>query len=188
VLPVVHHYEVAFGETLVRGFLFDNVLEVDLSFTPAERFEIWGPARVIFDRSGRIEAAMSEQKPWNPPPPDWTAQAGFAWHDVLHASSALRRGRLWQALWYLERVRSRALALASERRGYYAEFFDYVDDLPAEERAFEDTLVSSLDAEALRPAIEAAALGFLAELRRGDPDLAQRLEGPLLEFVRLPSD
>jgi hypothetical protein len=48
----------------------------------------------------------------------------------LHACTAVRRGRRWQGLWYLERVRNRTLKLAQERRGYYAEFFDYVDDLP----------------------------------------------------------
>ena len=34
-LPVVHHFETAFGETLVRGFLLDNVLELDLAFERA---------------------------------------------------------------------------------------------------------------------------------------------------------
>ena len=29
-LPVVHHFETAFGETLVRGFLLENLLEIDL--------------------------------------------------------------------------------------------------------------------------------------------------------------
>jgi predicted nucleotidyltransferase len=30
-LPVVHHFETAFGETLVRGFLLENLLEIDLA-------------------------------------------------------------------------------------------------------------------------------------------------------------
>src|SRR5215212_8277182 len=33
-LPVLHHFETAFGDTLVRGFLLENLLEVDLAFTP----------------------------------------------------------------------------------------------------------------------------------------------------------
>lgn len=184
-LPVVHHFSVEFGETLVRGFLLEDLLEVDVAFEPAAHFSLWGPARVVSDRSGRLEVAAANPVPWHPESPDWNAHAGIAWHDTLHACIAARRGRPWQALWYLERVRNRALALASQRRGLYSEFFDYVDDLPEEERAFQTTLVTSLEAEDLLRAIEEATIGLLAELRRGEPSLADRLEGPLLEFVRL---
>jgi predicted nucleotidyltransferase len=33
--PVVHHFETAFGETLVRGFLLENPLDLDLAFVRA---------------------------------------------------------------------------------------------------------------------------------------------------------
>jgi predicted nucleotidyltransferase len=185
-LPVVHHFETAFGETLVCGFLLENVLELDLAFDRAERFSIWGPARVAFDRSGRVAKAANTPVQGAPHPADRTGEAGFAWHDVLHACTAVRRGRPWQGLWYLERVRNRTLKLAQERRGYYADFFDYVDDLPVEELTpFEDSLFVSLDPESLLGAIESATRAFLAELRHDEPALADRLEGPLLEFARL---
>jgi hypothetical protein len=61
-----------------------------------------------------------------------------------------------------------------------------VDDLPLEElRALEDTLVFSLDPASLLGAIEVATRAFLAELGHDEPALADRLEGPLLEFARL---
>jgi predicted nucleotidyltransferase len=184
-LPVLHHFETAFGETLVRGFLLENLLEVDLAFTPYARFEVWGPARLAFDRSGRLEAILEVPTRLGPNPPSWASEAGFAWHDVLHACSAVRRGRRWQALWYLQRIRNRTLGLAQERHGFYADFFDHADDLPIEElKPLEDSLVASLDPESLRAAIEVATRAFLAELRRGEPALCDRLEGPLLEFVR----
>jgi hypothetical protein len=76
--------------------------------------------------------------------------------------------------------------LAQERHGFYADYFDYVDDLPDGELALlEDTLVASLEPESLLAAIEVATGAFLVELRRGEPALCDRLEGPLLEFVRL---
>jgi predicted nucleotidyltransferase len=185
-LPVVHHFETVFGETLVRGFLLENLLELDLAFERAERFSIWGSARVVFDRSGRVVEAANAPTKEDPHPADRVGEAGFAWHDVLHACTAVRRDRPWQGLWYLERVRNRTLKLAQERRGFYAEFFDYVDDLPVEELTpLKDTLVVSLDPEALLGAIEVATQAFLAELRHGEPALAERLEGPLLEFARL---
>jgi predicted nucleotidyltransferase len=185
-LPVVHHFETTFGGTLVRGFLLENLLELDLAFVRAGRFSIWGPARVAFDRSGRVAEAANALAQGESESANRAGEAGFAWHDVLHACTAVRRGRPWQGLWYLERVRNRTLKLAQERRGYYAEFFDYVDDLPLEElRALEDTLVVSLDPASLLGAIEVATRAFLAELGHGEPALTERLEGPLLEFVRL---
>src|SRR5918997_560351 len=185
-LPVVHHFETAFGATLVRGFLLENVLELDLAFDRAERFSIWGPARVAFDRSERVAKAANAPVQGAPHPADRMGEAGFAWHDVLHACTAVRRGRPWQGLWYLERVRNRTLKLAQERRGYYADFFDYVDDLPLEDlRLLEDTIVVSLDPASLLGAIEVATRAFLAELGHDEPALAERLEGPLLEFARL---
>jgi predicted nucleotidyltransferase len=185
-LPIVHHFETAFGDTLVRGFLLENLLELDLAFEQAERFSIWGPARVVFDRSGRVTDAANAPDQGELHTSDRAGEAGFAWHDILHACTAVRRGRPWQGLWYMERVRNRTLKLAQERRGFYADFFDYVDDLPVEELTpLEDALVDSLAPESLLGAIEVATRAFLAELRHGEPALADRLEGPLLEFVRL---
>jgi hypothetical protein len=94
----VHHFETAFGETLVRGFLLENLLELDLAFERAERFSIWGPARVVFDRSGRIADAANAPTQGDPHPADRVGEAGFAWHDVLHACTAVRRARPWQGL------------------------------------------------------------------------------------------
>jgi predicted nucleotidyltransferase len=184
--PVVHHFETAFGDTLVRGFLLENLLELDLAFDQAERFTIWSPARVVCDRTGRVADAANAPEQGDIHASDRAGEAGFAWHDVLHACTAVRRGRPWQGLWYMERVRNRTLKLTQERRGFYADFFDYVDDLPDEELTpLEDALVVSLAPESLLGAIEAATRAFLAELRHGEEGLADRLEGPLLEFVRL---
>jgi hypothetical protein len=184
-LPVVHHFETAFGTTLVRGFLLDNLLELDLAFTPAAEFHVWGPARVLFDRTGLVSALAAEPTPWAPPAPDWAGEAGLAWHDVLHARVAVERGRLWQGLFYLQRVRNRTFGLAQERHGHYADFFDYVDDLPAEElKPFPKTLPGSLKPRELLRALEAVTQELIAELHRGDPELAARVEGPLLELVQ----
>ena len=186
-LPVLHHFAAVFGETLVRGFLLENLLELDLAFTPQSELALWAPAAIEFDRSGSSTAAIQFPVTWAPPAPEWASEAGLAWHDILHACTAARRGRSWLALWYLERVRNRTLGLAQEHRGWDADFFDRVDDLPPGELVpFQSTLVAGLERDVLLNAIEAAAAAFLEELRHGDPELAGRLEGPLLEFVRLP--
>src|ERR671921_837239 len=58
-LPVLHHFETAFGETLVLGLLLENLLELDLAFDQADLFSIWSPARVVFDRSGHVTDAAN---------------------------------------------------------------------------------------------------------------------------------
>ena len=181
--PVAHHYETTFGTILVRGFLLANGLVADLAFTPSGDHEVWAPVHVAFDRTGDATRAAETSKPWSPTP-DWSGEAGFAWHDILHACVAANRGRPWQSLFYLQRVRNRTLSLASERHGHDADEFAHVDSLPSGDRdPLLPSLVVSLDRDSLLGAIEVATRAFLAELRRGDHELAGRLEPPLLEFV-----
>lgn len=159
-LPVVHHFAVSFGEEHVRGFLLENLLEVDIGFRPAT-------------------AADGE---W--PGPDPASEAGFAWHDVIHAAVAVARGRPWQAQYYVGVVRWRTLALATDRLGLMFSEFKGVDDLPAELRAaLANTLPRSLEPDELLRALGAAMEAFLDELRQTQPQLADRLAAPLAEFV-----
>jgi predicted nucleotidyltransferase len=159
-LPVVHHFAVSFGEEHVRGFLLENLLEVDVGFRPAQ---------------------VSEGD-W--PGPDADSEAGFAWHDVLHAAVALARGRRWRAQYYVGVLRWRTLALATARLGVQLDEYKDVDELPTELlRALEETLPRSLDPEELRRAVWAATSAFLDELRIARPELADRLTRPLEEFL-----
>ena len=181
--PVAHHYATEFGSTRVRGFLLRDGLLLDLAFTPIGEFEVWAPVRVLHDRTGRATKAANAWAPWSPTP-DWRGDAGFAAHDVLHACVAANRGRPWQSLYFLQRIRNRTLALASERHGFDSEDFVHVDDLPRTETSpVEATLVSSLDRQALIGAIDRATRAFLAELGRHDRGLAERLAEPLLAIA-----
>ena len=91
----------------------------------------------------------------------------------------MSRGRLWQALYFLQRIRTRTLSLVSERHGLDSDDFVHVDELPVDEtRPMESALVASLSPDDLVPAIERASRVFLDELRRHDPALADRLDAP----------
>jgi len=183
-LPAAHHYETAFGTTLVRGFLLVHGLVVDLSFTPSADFEVWAQVRVAFDRTGTATAAVEAWRP-SSSTPDWRVEAGFAWHDVVHACNAANRGKSWQALYFLQRVRNRTLALGSQRHGLEADEFKEVDQLPSEERdPLLESLVSDLERPSLFGAIMVATRAFVDELLRGDPALADRLGKPLLTYVQ----
>jgi hypothetical protein len=181
--PVVHHYETSFGNSIVRGFLLKDGLVLDLGFDPVEDLRVWAPVRVAFDRTGRATRAAEAPDPWTPMP-DWRGESGFAWHDVLHACSAAARGKAWQSLYFIQRLRNRTLALACARHGFDPDEFKHTDQLPAEER---DPLLSSLVADlataSLLAAVAAATQAFLNELSRGDPELAGLLRTPLLSYV-----
>ena len=178
-----HHYRVEFGSTIVTGFLLPNGLEIDLSFTPTADLQVWETVRVAFDRIGGATAAARNPVAWSPSP-DWSGEAGLAWHDVVHAAVAINRGRPWRALLYLQRVRNQTLSLASERHGWDADEFARVDDLPAPERdPLLASLVGSFDEDALRASLRAATEAFRVELARGKPELAKRLEQPLRLYV-----
>lgn len=182
-LDVAHHYEVAFESTLVRGLLLESGLLLDLAVTPAADFSVWAPVRVAFDRTGRATAAAASMQPWAPEP-DWTGQAGFGFHDVIHSATAAVRGRGWRSLFYLQRVRNRTLILASERHGWDADDFTRVDDLPAGEREpLLASLVDELEPRGLLRALDVAARAFLLELERGTPEIATKLRPVLLSFV-----
>ena len=186
--PVAHHYETTFGSSIVRGFLLENGLVLDFGFDPVEDFSVWAPVRVAFDRTGTATRAAEAPEAWTPTP-DWRGESGFAWHDVLHACSAAARGKAWQSLYFIQRVRNRTLTLACERHGLDADEFKHTDELPAEER---DPLLASLVADlattSLLAALAAATRSFLDELRRGEPELADRLREPLLGYVEATQD
>jgi predicted nucleotidyltransferase len=165
-LPVVHDFRVSFGEDHVRGLLLDNFLEVDLGFQASRepREEGWTGLGVEPDR-----------------------EAGFAWHDVLHAVVAIRRGRPWRAHYYLGLLRWRTLSLAGADMSEYKG----VDDLrPELLEALTETLPRSLEAAELIRATRLVVPLFFAELRRYDGEdeehyaqLADRLEPRLLRFL-----
>jgi hypothetical protein len=168
----------------VPGFLLQNGLEVDLAFTPSAEFTVWAPVRIAFDRAGVATRAAETPVAWTPTP-DWGGEAGFAWHDVVHACIAANRGKPWQSLFYLQRVRNRTLALASERHGFDAEEFTHVDQLPAAERdPLRASLVADLERSSLLRAINVATQALIEELGRGDWPLADRLAPPLLAYLR----
>jgi predicted nucleotidyltransferase len=187
-LPVLHHLAFALGEEeCMLCLLLDTMLEVDLAFVPLAKLALYEPFRVLYDRSGALAAATPAT--WSLEPPDWTRPTGTLWHDVLHACTATRRSRPWRALFYIERIRTATLRLASQQRGHYAGELNYADDLPPELlETLRPTLVSSLESATLFAAVRAATRGFLLELRRVKPELADRLERPLLEYITTMSN
>lgn len=182
-LPVLHHLEQRIGPFLIRGFLLRNMLEVDVAFIRRDS-PFTTPTLLLHDRSGVGAAVLAATTPERLPRPDYANEAGFMWLDVLHAVTAVRRLRNWQAAWYVEQIRNRALTLASLRHGHDPDHFKHVDDLPSDELVpLEAAFIRSLGQSDLLDGIEASARAVLAELRHADGNLADRLEVPLLELI-----
>lgn len=87
-LGAVHHFDLRSASTVYRAFLLEELLEIDLGFTPAAEFGPYGSGgfRVVFGDA-------AERQPGFPTDPGHLV--GLAWHHVLHARIALERGALW---------------------------------------------------------------------------------------------
>jgi len=109
-MPVVHHYEVAFGTTVVRV----SCSRICSNSPLLTACRSWQPARLLFDRSGLGQAAIEAPAEWKPTPPDYEGQTGYTWHDVLHACAAVRRQRPWQAVFYLQRITSAGIVRVAQ--------------------------------------------------------------------------
>ena len=177
-LGALHHFDLVAGSAVYRGFLLDDLLEVDLGFTPASEFRSFGAAsfQVVFG-----EAAA----PSPTPDADVDQHAGRIWHHVLHARSSIERGRPWLAEYWISQARFHVLTLAAHRCGLETAYAKGADALPEPVKAaLAAALVRDLDASELSRALEAVTAAALTELRQHDPATAARLREPLLTAVR----
>jgi hypothetical protein len=156
------------GPTIYRVFLLPDLLQLDLSMTPAGAFRPAGPRfRLLFG-----ETAIDEMDVPTPVagslfiPTPAVADDIFGWGVIyaLHARTCLERGRLWQAEHYVGTVRDHALSLACLRHGQPVAQARGYDDLPADTLArFEDAHVGAAEAGPLRAALIASVRALLDE-------------------------
>ena len=152
----VHLFDLASGAAVYRVFLFPGVLQVDLSFAPAAAFGARGPKfRLLF--GGAVEHPRAE-------PASAQHLFGLGVHHAVRARFCIERDRLWQAQHWISEVRELGLSLACRRRGLEIAQGRGYDELPAEVlKAFEGTLVRSLDRAELLRALGRAIDGLLRE-------------------------
>jgi len=104
-----HHVDVLADGVLYRVFLLESSLQVDVSFWPEDRF---GPTeagfRLLFGSPLPLPALLVA---------DRSRVIGMAWLYALHARSAIKRGRAWQAVMMLADLRNQIVVLASLRHG-----------------------------------------------------------------------
>jgi hypothetical protein len=176
-LAAVHLVDLERGPTTYRVFLLSDLLQFDLSMTPAAQFGPAGPRfRLLFGDTAEGAATV----PTPPAAPDL-----FGWGVIygLHSRSCIERGRVWQAEHYIAAVRDRALALACLRLGRPAIQARGYDDLPGDLLAgFDGTHVGSLEPERLRSALSVAIRLLLREGVEGNVPRADLVAERLAEL------
>lgn len=175
-LGALHHFNLHAGAATYRAFLLDDLLEIDLAFTPAAEF---GPLG-----SGGFDVVFGDPAPRQPQPSDADHLIGLAWHHVRHARIMIERGAPWQAEYWISAIRGETLALACLRLDLPATYAKGSDQLPAEiTNPVRDALVHSLDVPELSRALHAATQALIGELRETDAAVAARLTQPLLTLA-----
>jgi len=169
-------FDLPAGTSIYRVFLVPELLQFDLSFTPAADFGAIGPDfRLLF--------GTAVQKP-HLEAPSASQLFGYAVHHALRARFCIERARFWNAEYWISAARDHALSIACVRLGLPAHYGKGVDDLPAEVRAgFDSSLVTSFDRAELLRALERVIEGLLVEAR-AFPGLATAVEGQLRSLTR----
>lgn len=172
---IVHYWDLPFSTSIYRVFLLPSGLEIDVAVTPQQDYGARGPRfRTLFGATRQIEPA---------PPPSSRYLIGLGWHHVFHARSRIRRGKPWQAAYWIAGVRDQTLALACLRLGNETAYAKGADDLPtAITEPLKDSLVRSLDEPELRRALGVATACFIGELEAWDSELTALLKPLLQEF------
>lgn len=154
------------GPTIYRVFLLRDLLQLDLSMTPAARFRPAGPRfRLLFGETapGEGEPRAAGDLFINTPAVVWDI---FGWGVIyaLHSRMCIERGRVWQAEHYVAAVRDHGLSLACLREGLPPGQARSYDDLSSETLArFEGSHVGAVEPGALRAALVASVRALMHE-------------------------
>jgi len=152
-------FDLAAGETLYRVFLFPGALQVDISFSPVHAFGSRGPRfRTIF--------GDPVQHP-EPQPPDTGFLVGLGVHHCIRAHVCLERGKLWQAMHWINELRELGMTLACRRLGLDEAYGRGFDQLPETVLAgFATSVPVAIDQAALGKSLRAAGWCLLEEASR----------------------
>jgi len=161
--------------TVYRVFLLPNNLQVDLSFTPGNKFLGKGLKHDL------LFGNAIERDPAKPASAEQTF--GLAVVYLLHAHACIARERMWEAEYCISAARDQALALACLHRNLKTTYGRGFDDLPPETlELFTEALVGSLEKIQLIRSL-GRCVDVLLQNSQDVSDLAGRL-GPQLHELK----
>jgi hypothetical protein len=150
----VHLFDLPNLTTLYRVFLLPGNLQVDLSFTPGNKFLGKGlKHELLFGNADEREpAALPQSK----------QVFGLAVVYLLHARACIERKRFWEAEYCISAARNQALILECLSHGLRTSYGRGYDDLPPETlKTFSKMLVRALDKSHLLQALGETLDGLL---------------------------
>src|SRR2546421_2610449 len=171
----VHIFDLPYLSTIYRVFLMPSNLQVDLSFTPGNKFLGKG---LKFDL---LFGKALERDPAKPASAEQTF--GLAVVYLLHAHACIARGRMWEAEYCISAARDQALMLACLHRSLKTSYGRGFDDLPREIlQPVTGALVGSLEKTELIQAL-GRCVDVLLQNSQDVSELAGRL-GPQLRDLK----
>jgi len=170
----VHLFDLPHLSTVYRVFLLPNNLQVDLSFTPGNKF---------LGKGLRYDLLFGKALERDPAKPASAEQTfGLAVVYLLHAHACIARERMWEAEYSISAARDQALALACLHRGLKTAYGRGFDDLPPETlEPVTGALVGSLEKTRLVGAL-GRCVDVLLQNSQDVSELAGRLEPQLGEL------
>src|SRR6266567_2716670 len=172
----VHLFDLPYLSTMYRVFLLPGNLQVDLSFTPGNKFLARGLRYDLLFGNGL------ERDQAKPSPPEHVF--GLAVVYLLHAHACIARGRMWEAEYCISAARDQALALACLHRGLKTSYGRGFDDLPPETlEPVTGALVGSLEKTQLIEAL-GRCVDVLLQKSQDVSELAGRLGTQLRELTK----
>ena len=177
-LGAVELFDLAVGPTIYRVFMFEDCLQLDVSFTPASEFRPTSPRfRPVFGE--HREEVLAE-------PQSARSFLGWALMWSRHARVCVERGRLRQAEHAIFRMRECALDFAAGRRGLPAGYGRGLELLPADVYArFASSLVPDVNPITLRNALKSCVAALMTECEEDtdtDPITCRRLSETIEDF------
>src|SRR6266487_389949 len=171
----VHIFDLPHLSTIYRVFVLPSNLQVDLSFTPGNKFLGKG---LKYDL---LFGNALERNPAKPAPAEQTF--GLAVVYLLHAHACIARERMWEAEYCISAARDQALSLACLHRSLKTTYGRGFDDLPPETlELMTGALVGSLEKTRLIRAL-GKSVDVLLQISKDVSELAQRL-GPQLRELK----
>jgi len=170
----VHIFDLPYLSTIYRVFLLPSNLQVDLSFTPGNKFLGKGlKYDLLFGKA-------LERDPAKPASAEQTF--GLALVYLLHAHACIAREKMWEAEYSISAARDQTLALACLHRGLKTSYGRGFDDLPPETlEPVTGALVGSLEKTRLIEAL-GRCVDVLLQNSQDVSELAGRLGTQLREI------
>lgn len=165
---IIDYWDLPHANAIYRVMLFANGLELDLSVVPESEF---GPKAPTF----KLLFGKALEK-YDLPKPNIAKYYGLGWHHVLHANSAIKRGKFWQAEYWISHLREIIITMKCIRLGLPTQHGRGADRIPKSElNELNKTIIKSIEKDQLKTALTNCTQLLVKEIAIKNDSLALKL-------------